>query len=323
MDHDEALKLLGGGPEGIAEWNRRRSAGEEIPDLSGADLSAAKLGPLDPIKPNIRGAHLSGADLSGSDLSAANLRWADLAWTDLRRANLAEADLSYATCWNTSFAEVDLSSAKGLETVRHRGPSSIDTHTLIASKGKIPETFLRGCGVPEELICYLPSIIGSMSPIQFYSCFVSYSTKDEDFAKRLHSRLTEEKLRVWYAPDSMRAGSEHDQQIDEAIRLYDKLLLVVSDASMTSGWVRREIRKARQNEGPNKPRKLFPIRLVSIDAIKAWEPIDPRTGEDIAEELLKFHIPDFSNWKDHDAFEVAFTRLLRDLKAEATPTPVT
>lgn len=28
-------------------------------------------------------------------------------------------------------------------------------------------------------------------------------------------------------------------------------------------------------------------------------------------------IPDFSNWKDHDAFEVAFKRLLSDLKAEA------
>ncbi len=31
------------------------------------------------------------------------------------------------------------------------------------------------------------------------------------------------------------------------------------------------------------------------------------------------HIPDFSHWKDHDAFESAFARLLRDLRAaEAT-----
>ena len=26
------------------------------------------------------------------------------------------------------------------------------------------------------------------------------------------------------------------------------------------------------------------------------------------------HILDFSNWKDHDAYQVAFDRLLRDLK---------
>jgi hypothetical protein len=27
------------------------------------------------------------------------------------------------------------------------------------------------------------------------------------------------------------------------------------------------------------------------------------------------HIPDFSKWKDHDAFEAAFARLIEDLKA--------
>jgi hypothetical protein len=38
MDRDEALRLLRGGPEGIAEWNRRQDAGEEIPDLGGVNL---------------------------------------------------------------------------------------------------------------------------------------------------------------------------------------------------------------------------------------------------------------------------------------------
>ncbi|NIW80338.1 MAG: hypothetical protein GWN16_13170 [Calditrichae bacterium] len=30
------------------------------------------------------------------------------------------------------------------------------------------------------------------------------------------------------------------------------------------------------------------------------------------------HIGDFINWKDHDAYQKAFDRLLRDLKAEDT-----
>ena len=42
--------------------------------------------------------------------------------------------------------------------------------------------------------------------------------------------------------------------------------------------------------------------------------LDPRTGKDLAEEVREYFIPDFSNWKDHDAFEAAFARLLRDLK---------
>jgi hypothetical protein len=28
----------------------------------------------------------------------------------------------------------------------------------------------------------------------------------------------------------------------------------------------------------------------------------------LAEEVCKYHIPDFSNWKNHDAFEAAFAR---------------
>jgi len=32
--------------------------------------------------------------------------------------------------------------------------------------------------------------------------------------------------------------------------------------------------------------------------------------------VRQYFIPDFSDWKDHDAFETAFRRLLRDLKAE-------
>src|SRR3954467_14460998 len=43
MDREEALGLLKGGEQGIAEWNRRRKAGESIPDFSDADLSGAHL----------------------------------------------------------------------------------------------------------------------------------------------------------------------------------------------------------------------------------------------------------------------------------------
>src|SRR5438552_3712475 len=52
----------------------------------------------------------------------------------------------------------------------------------------------------DGFIRYIPSLLGSMEPFQFYSCFISYSTKDEDFCKRLYSRLQHEHLRVWFAP---------------------------------------------------------------------------------------------------------------------------
>jgi hypothetical protein len=40
MDRDEAMRLLKGGSEGVAEWNRRRKVGEEILSLAGARLVA-------------------------------------------------------------------------------------------------------------------------------------------------------------------------------------------------------------------------------------------------------------------------------------------
>jgi len=41
-----------------------------------------------------------------------------------------------------------------------------------------------------------------------------------------------------------------------------------------------------------------------------------QNGQVLAEEVRHYFIPDFSNWKNHDAFEKAFNRLLRDLKSD-------
>jgi hypothetical protein len=136
MDRDEAIRLLKGGPDEISEWNERRGRDAHIPDLRGADLR--------------------GADLRGADLSEAVLIG----------ARLSGADLDSALCGGTAFGAVDLSEVKGLESIRHGGPSTVGVDALVRSRGRIPEAFLRGCGVPEAWIDYLPSLIGMMEPIQ-------------------------------------------------------------------------------------------------------------------------------------------------------------
>jgi hypothetical protein len=98
--------------------------------------------------------------------------------------------------------------------------------------------------------------------------------------------------------------------------LHDRLLLVLSESSMQSEWVMNEIQRARETEVREGRRKLFPITIVEFDKVKAWRRFDADTGKDLAKEVREYFIPDFSNWKEHDAFEKAFERLLRDLKAE-------
>ena len=61
-------------------------------------------------------------------------------------------------------------------------------------------------------------------------------------------------------------------------------------------------------------RVLFPARLVDYEAIKRWECFDADTAKDLATEIREYYIPDFTAWKDHDAWEAAVGRLLRDLK---------
>jgi uncharacterized protein YjbI with pentapeptide repeats len=285
-------------------------------NLRGANLNFAGLSKAKLSLGNLKDAELSGADLTAADLTGANLCGTGLYGTNLKGANLRETVFTEARTGATSFDDVDLSTAKDLETIMHLGPSTIGIDTIYKSHGKIPEAFLRGCGVPDEFIAYVGSMVGR--PIEFYSCFISYSTKDQEFAERLHADLQAKGVRCWFAPHDVQGGRKLIEQIDEAIRLHDRLLLILSEHSMSSEWVKTEIAKARKREVKEGKRVLFPVRLVEFEVLRDWECFDGDTGKDSAREIREFFIPDFSNWKDHDSYQTAFQRLVSDLKAEAS-----
>src|SRR5437879_9269024 len=92
-----------------------------------------------------------------------------------------------------------------------------------------------------------------------YSCFISYSSKDQAFAERLYADLQSKNVRCWYAPEDLKIGDKFRVRIDESIRLYDKLLLVLSEDSLASNWVAYEVEKALNKEPEGTPNVLFPI----------------------------------------------------------------
>jgi len=185
----------------------------------------------------------------------------------------------------------------------HYGPSGIDHRTLQKS-GPLPLVFLRGVGLPDNMIEYLPSLLNQ--PIQFYSCFISYSSKDDEFAQRIHADLQNKGVRCWFAPHDMPIGAKIWDTIDEAIRLRDKVLLILSAGAIASDWVEDEISKAFAEERDRKQTILFPIRLddVVMQTPEAWA----RKLRD------QRNIGDFTRWKEHDAYQKGLQRLLRDLK---------
>ncbi|MGZ4896956.1 MAG: toll/interleukin-1 receptor domain-containing protein [Candidatus Angelobacter sp.] len=281
-------------------------------DLSSADLTAANLYHADLYKANLssailREATLRWANLGGSDLSGADLSLADLSHTDLTEANLTGTNFYSAMMDNTELGNVDLSVAKGLEEVNHEGPSSVGIDTIYRSRGNIPEDFLSWAGVPEPFIAHMKSLVAAMSPIEFYSCFISYSSKDQEFAERLHSDLRSKNVRCWFAPEDLKIGDKLRPAFDEAIRVHDKLMVLLSEDSVGSPWVEKEVETAFEKEHREKRTVLFPIRLdeAVMETDQAWAADIRRTR----------HIGDFRNWKNHDSYKKAFDRLLRDLKA--------
>jgi len=236
-------------------------------------------------------------------LNRSNLSGAFLQGANFEDCYLIDADFSSALLGYTRFLNVSLAGVKGLESCTHSGPSYLDHRTLLQS-GVLPTPFLQGCGLPDALIEYLPSLL--KQPILFYSCFISYSSKDEEFAERLYADLQNKGIRCWYAPEDLRIGDKFRVRVEESILLHDKLLVVLSDNSIRSPWVEEEVEAGLERERREGAQVLFPIRLddAVMETNQAWA----------ASLRRQRHIGDFSKWKDHDSYVKALDRLVRDLK---------
>lgn len=280
-------------------------------NLSGTNLNFADLRRAYLHSTALRGVRLHHADLSsahliGVDLRDAQLNHVNLINVTLENVILSGADFSHTNIGWTVFSNVDLNEVKELETVKHQGPSTIGVDTIYKSKGNIPEIFLRGTGVPDGMIVFMKS--PTNSAIGFYSCFISYSSQDKPFVEWLYADLQAKGVRCWYAPEDLKIGEPFLLGIEQGIRLHDKLLLVLSKDSVTSGWVQHEVLSAMAKEQGKAPWVLFPIMVddAIMNTSVPWANMIKQSR----------HIGDFTHWKDHDAYQTAFDRLLRDLKAE-------
>jgi hypothetical protein len=321
MANPQHLKILS---RGVKEWNRWKARTKYVQaDLSGADLRGWPLcdgineGIEDerekPVGINFRNTNLTGAKLDNAILSFGNLTGANLHRCSLRkvfldravihRCILTHADLSRSFMGGTVLTGTDLSTTIGLDTVRHAGPSSIGLDTIYLSQGNVPEKFLRGAGVPEVFVEYMPSLV--LKPIVYYSCFISYSSHDDELAERLYSDLQAAGVRCWFAPHDLLPGQVIIKGIDEAIRVHEKVLLLLSKSSVESNWVEHEVELALTREVHTDHPVLFPVRLddAIFETTEGWA-VTLRESR---------HIGDFRDWKNYDSYKQALQRLLRDL----------
>jgi TIR domain/Pentapeptide repeats (8 copies) len=324
--------------------------------LRGANLAGAVLGSSD-----LRGADLRGADLRGASLHRADLESADLigaqfgsvAWAtgfqeaavrcarefrgesncptdagfDFSHAygesSLGEANLSHVFLERTLFCELDLSRVKGLETAVHLGPSFLTAGTLQASRGRLHERFLRGCGLAEWEIEHarlydpaLPegafaeiqnraSLLRFEQGLQFTNLFLSYSHADSEFLDALKPRLRARGINFWWDVHDAPAGPL-DKIVPRAMRLNPTVLLVLSEQSVESDWVEHEAELARELEKKLRRHVICPVALDDAWKTCAW-------SGPLRTQIKKYNVLDFSEWRESGLLDRQFGRLVEGL----------
>jgi len=313
--------------EGKKEWNAWRKASAEKPDLSeewlsdysldhydmhSADFSNAKLSRVTfrytlCEDASFEGATVIQAHFERAVLTRGSFKHSRIGLSEFSWSALDESDFTEAFLTNNTFAGCSLRGSHGLDTVVSRG-NSIGIDTFFRSGG-LHESFLRGSDVPEEFIQYAASLVGKA--IEYYSCFLSYSSKDDEFARRLYNDLQGKKIRAWFAPEELKIGDRFRARIDESIRIHDKLVIILSANSVDSNWVETEVESALEREQKEGKDVLFPIAIdeEGFTSNQPWA----------ADIRRKRHIGDFRTWKSHDEYTAAFERLVRDLKKSQPP----
>jgi hypothetical protein len=344
---------------GVKAWNQWRNKNYTIrPDLRGAifrginlsganfigtDLHRAQFSEVNLSLANLRSAvlhravlrrvvlngtilrrtDLSQTILSEVILSKAELVEADLSEAELTRVDLQGANLGRSKIGATIFAKSDLSAVMALDTVKHTSPSTVGVDTLYRSKGKIPDVFLRGCGLSdwqieavklhqrdltnEEIgdIIYRIHELRAAQPIQINPLFISYTHTDVTFVDKIERYLVKDGIRFWRDVHHATAG-RLERQVDRAMRLNPTVLLILSENSVRSDWVEHEARLAHKLEKELGRDVLCPVALDL-----SWKQC--RWPERLREQIEEYNILDFSNWGDKASFERMYRRLVDGL----------
>jgi len=228
-------------------------------ELEGARFEDANLRCADLIcatasQVSFRKAFLSGANLGVANLTGADLRDCPLLGATFFHTIVDRTDLRGTSYGGTHFGYEDLSTAV-IEAKKYYAPSPVSIQTMrltAAGLGKnranqaMVEAHFRGCGVSDEELDYFRGLIGH--PIEFYSCFLSYSHSDKAFVRRLYDGLQGQGIRCWLDEHDLLPGDNLYDQIDRGIRLWDKVLLCCSKSALTSWWVENELTRAFEKE---------------------------------------------------------------------------
>jgi uncharacterized protein YjbI with pentapeptide repeats len=342
---DLELEILEGG---VPKWNDWREMNPTVwPDLRGAELTRGKLDGVNLENANLLQANLAGAILTDAKLRNANLKEADLRRAVLTRADLQEANLyraklqeadmvranllhanlikaesertrfDFAIFGQTAFDDGLIEGGIGLERIFHVDTSIVDVRIFERAARYVqrnPEMqqavrrFFKNAGVTERII---KAALEAMSqPLEWSSCFVSYSHIDKGFVQRLCSGLEARGISCLRDDGGLDAGSHVFEGVAGGIIHQDRTLLCCSWASLTSGWVEKEADLALEREEKQGKSVIIPLDLDGCLLEAQYRPDAPPLAKKLRERVTA----DFRGWSDPRSFEIALNRLTEKLR---------
>jgi uncharacterized protein YjbI with pentapeptide repeats len=295
-----------------------------VANLERADLSEAHLGKTNFTKADLAAVNLRRADLSGARLTRANLTSANLLEAKFIDSDLIGANFSESSVGSSVFVNSDLSRVMGLESLDHRSPSHISINTFVLSKGQIPEIFLRGCGLSDADIEYTklsnPGLsaeeinkilhkiqeLRAAQALQISPLFISYSQADSRFVDKVGNHLTKQGIRFWRDTHDAKARKT-ERQIDHATYQSGRVVLVLSEKSLSSNWTEPQIRAASGLEKELGRKILYPIALDD-----SWK--DNHWSKGFIEQIRVDNVRDFSAWRSDSQFDGILRTLIDGLE---------
>jgi uncharacterized protein YjbI with pentapeptide repeats len=276
-----------------------------LANLSGINLKGSNLRNTIFMQSNLQGANLSYAILYETNFERANLNQVDFRFARFNNANLTGTYTGNSSFGNNYFINTDFSKTTKLENCKFYGPCILDIHTLKKSTN-LPLNFLIGCGLPNYIISNVSNLFKNSIKNQSY--FISCSSEDEIFAKKLYTDLQKNGIRCWFLPDQYYINHDRTSDVNaliyNAINLDVKIILVISKNLSNKIWINAEIQQLIHHDTETKI--LIPIIIDKeffIDQNEWYSSLKS-----------KWNILDFIFWRNEIKYQKSISQLIRKIE---------
>ena len=104
--------------------------------------------------------------------------------------------------------------------------------------------------------------LSRVADLASYRVFLSYSRKDQDFARYLYNRLTRDGVSCFFEQDSIEWGANYVITLERALDVCEHVVLILTPDFCNSKWAQRERTSA--------PDKLLPLARVTCNHLSSY-----------------------------------------------------